>query len=610
MAKREPAAASHVRGLSEKEQARRTLQFLKTSNAQLLTWHGNRVELTRQMKVLQRVVGDRQASAALNGYLQRRRAVADPLQRQDLDDEELLQGRLAGGEAMVQRREVADQGENRTGMPDQLKAGLEDLSGLDLSDVRVHYNSPKPADVNALAYAQGRDIHLGRGQEQHLPHEGWHVVQQAQGRVKPTMQAQGVPINDDAGLEREADQMGARASAVSETARSGELAPIDRARSDSDEFLVHAAVSQHFIQRKYNGKTEASNDLLREIRELLQGMGVSISSDHSSLRNKKIAELIEDKDKSYELIDLINEVNDLPVEVDEGDEEYELSGDSSWDSNEEAGDTDQDDSELESFLEDEAEREQQARKEEEKERLRGEIREHFRKTPTVAYVFWGASHLPERMIAILKEHYKRKEDEPEGQGAMRPLAEYIIECYRKAVGKAPPRISIASLQQALEQEVIQAESIHILEKELSSMGVNDLKIFRPVNELLIRPHCEKIKKSWNTFRTFDSVELEKEKKTILVTITHGTPMGEMWYGAMKTMSQGGMAEELDLAGKKNALFYVPVQCYPGLALDNAKALGWVARGLTTRDRSTDYAMRDWIEECFVREIHEWAKSWK
>jgi hypothetical protein len=36
-------------------------------------------------------------------------------------------------------------------------------------------------------------------------------VQQKQGRVKPTIQARGVTINDDEGLEREADVMGARA---------------------------------------------------------------------------------------------------------------------------------------------------------------------------------------------------------------------------------------------------------------------------------------------------------------------------------------------------------------------------------------------------------------
>jgi hypothetical protein len=65
--------------------------------------------------------------------------------------------------------------------------------------------------VQAHAYAQGSQIHLGPGQEQHLPHEAWHVVQQAQGRVKPTMQMKGIAVNDDAGLEKEADVMGAKA---------------------------------------------------------------------------------------------------------------------------------------------------------------------------------------------------------------------------------------------------------------------------------------------------------------------------------------------------------------------------------------------------------------
>jgi hypothetical protein len=37
------------------------------------------------------------------------------------------------------------------------------------------------------------------------------VVQQKPGRVKPTLQMKGVAINDDAGLEREADAMGAAA---------------------------------------------------------------------------------------------------------------------------------------------------------------------------------------------------------------------------------------------------------------------------------------------------------------------------------------------------------------------------------------------------------------
>jgi hypothetical protein len=100
----------------------------------------------------------------------------------------------------------------KNGMPDQLKQGVESLSGMAMDDVKVHYNSSKPQELNALAYAQGADIHLGPGQEKHLPHEAWHVVQQKQGRVNPTMQAKsGVSINDDAALESEADRMGQQA---------------------------------------------------------------------------------------------------------------------------------------------------------------------------------------------------------------------------------------------------------------------------------------------------------------------------------------------------------------------------------------------------------------
>jgi len=102
--------------------------------------------------------------------------------------------------------------ENNTGLPDNLKSGIENLSGYSLDDVKVHRNSDKPAQLQAHAYAQGTDIHLGPGQEKHLPHEAWHVVQQKQGRVRPTMQMkENVNINDDTGLEKEADVMGAKA---------------------------------------------------------------------------------------------------------------------------------------------------------------------------------------------------------------------------------------------------------------------------------------------------------------------------------------------------------------------------------------------------------------
>ncbi|GAB3218640.1 DUF4157 domain-containing protein [Algoriphagus aestuariicola] len=133
------------------------------------------------------------------------------LQMKSVDEEEELQ--MKSVESPTDQSETPVQRvENNTGLPDQLKSGVENLSGYSLDDVKVHYNSDKPSQLQAHAYAQGTDIHVAPGQEKHLPHEAWHVVQQKQGRVKATRQLKGkVNINDDAGLENEADVMGAKA---------------------------------------------------------------------------------------------------------------------------------------------------------------------------------------------------------------------------------------------------------------------------------------------------------------------------------------------------------------------------------------------------------------
>lgn len=96
-------------------------------------------------------------------------------------------------------------------LPAQLRRGMERLTGVDLQKVRVHYNSHKPALVQAHAYAQGEDIYLAPGQEAHLPHELGHVVQQKLGMVEPTMEVNGVAVNDDPKLEAHATELGERA---------------------------------------------------------------------------------------------------------------------------------------------------------------------------------------------------------------------------------------------------------------------------------------------------------------------------------------------------------------------------------------------------------------
>ncbi|MEX3020895.1 DUF4157 domain-containing protein [Kluyvera sp. STS39-E] len=121
--------------------------------------------------------------------------------------------RKEGHAAMLEdkRAQTVQRQPNKTGLPDNLKSGMEDLSGMSLDHVRVHYNSEKPAAVQAHAYAQGSDIHLASGQEKHLPHELGHVVQQAQGRVTATTSVAGMAVNDSPALEHEADVLGSKA---------------------------------------------------------------------------------------------------------------------------------------------------------------------------------------------------------------------------------------------------------------------------------------------------------------------------------------------------------------------------------------------------------------
>tara|TARA_B100000508_G_scaffold139333_1_gene137105 strand:- start:4880 stop:6643 length:1764 start_codon:yes stop_codon:yes gene_type:complete len=145
-----------------------------------------------------------QKQSSSKGVLQFKDNRSEPLQLKKIQD-------LANSFSSRQNFPIQKK-KNNTGLPDQLKSGIENLSGYSMDDVKVHYNSDKPNQLQAHAYAQGTDIHLASGQERHLPHEAWHVVQQKQGRVQPTTQLKGnVNINDDEGLETEATIMGEKA---------------------------------------------------------------------------------------------------------------------------------------------------------------------------------------------------------------------------------------------------------------------------------------------------------------------------------------------------------------------------------------------------------------
>lgn len=105
----------------------------------------------------------------------------------------------------AERTEKAAYERDKTGIPRRMKAGFEHSSGFSFDDVRVHYNSEKPAQLHAHAYTQGNEVYVAPGQEKHIPHELGHVVQQKSDMVKPTGEIGGLPLNDDEAMENGAD---------------------------------------------------------------------------------------------------------------------------------------------------------------------------------------------------------------------------------------------------------------------------------------------------------------------------------------------------------------------------------------------------------------------
>lgn len=156
--------------------------------------------------------------------IQKKDNVTDTLQLKSIAPEEELQELE---EQPIQKKNnpsPTDTSSNTTASPSQLSTNvrgkMEGAFQTDFSNVKIHQNSSKAKDMGAYAFTQGNDVHFASGQynpatpkgQELIGHELTHVVQQRSGRVKPTTQAKGLPVNNDAELEREADDMGAKAA--------------------------------------------------------------------------------------------------------------------------------------------------------------------------------------------------------------------------------------------------------------------------------------------------------------------------------------------------------------------------------------------------------------
>ncbi len=146
---------------------------------------------------------------------------------------------------------------------------MEASFGTDFSNVQIHENSSSASDNGALAYAQGDQIHFAPGQYQPdtqsgqelIGHELAHIVQQREGRVQATSTANGMPINDDKALEKEADELGAKAAT--------NPLPVQKKKDPG-----HTAVNTD-VPRQFDKKEKPKKETKKELEEAYESFGGS-----------------------------------------------------------------------------------------------------------------------------------------------------------------------------------------------------------------------------------------------------------------------------------------------------------------------------------------------
>ncbi|MGB1206183.1 MAG: DUF4157 domain-containing protein [Chitinophagales bacterium] len=197
-------------------------QHKEDTNSNRSFTFGNIPIIQNKVNTIQTVMGGGTGGKEMEEEAQMK---VNPLQRQEAEEEmqmkeNPLQRQEEEEEMQMKENPLQKKSTNSNGLPAEVQAKMESGLGADFSNVNIHKDSKSATDVGALAYAQGNDVHFAPGQfkpntqagQELIGHELTHVVQQREGRVKPTTQAKGMPVNDDKGLEKEADDMGKMAA--------------------------------------------------------------------------------------------------------------------------------------------------------------------------------------------------------------------------------------------------------------------------------------------------------------------------------------------------------------------------------------------------------------
>jgi len=203
-----------------------------------------------------------------------------------------------------------------SGMPDETLNKMSSSFGTDFSDVNIHSDSKSAVDAGALAYTQGNDIHFAPGQydpgsqsgQELLGHELTHVQQQREGRVQANNEVNGLPLNDDKGLEEEADIKGAKAAqfksnniGISSLKSNDHLLPssmsgisiqmkFERTDNKNSKDITYTTIQRVPDPPSAAGVVDIPLEVGRQTTRLGLAMGLLIYADQFSALSRNIAE--------------------------------------------------------------------------------------------------------------------------------------------------------------------------------------------------------------------------------------------------------------------------------------------------------------------------------
>ncbi len=191
-------------------------------------------------------------------------------------------------------------------LPPEILANMENALGHDFSNVNIHQNSKSAEEAGALAYAQGNNVHFAPGQfdpgskkgQELIGHEMTHVAQQREGKVAATTTlGTGMKVNDNPGLEKEADEIGAKAAKGEEVTNKKSNtkvagAPVaqgyfdykhpkkkgDWRQSDDMSLAVKVGYPNHELYAS-KGKVAASNAKLKAVKSGVELVEKSTTED-------------------------------------------------------------------------------------------------------------------------------------------------------------------------------------------------------------------------------------------------------------------------------------------------------------------------------------------